>query len=145
MLSELLCAKRRKSHNLTKYCESIIKSVEIKQMAVQHYSYDQHLSQFWNHLVKYFRTGRPIQTDNSNGIGGGRTTLVCGGVCSNNVRYCIVVYEKDLLVVWWYLFRYCQIFLLWCMTKTSGLCGVWWCLFRYCQIFLLWCMTKTSG
>ena len=74
MLSKLLCAKRRKSHNSTKYCESIIKSVEIKQMAVQHYSYDQHLSQFWNHLVKYFRTGRPIQTDNSNGIGGGRTT-----------------------------------------------------------------------
>ena len=75
MLSKLLCAKRRKSHNSTKYCESIIKSVEIKQMAVQHHSYDQHLSQFWNHLVKYFRTGRPIQTDNSNGIGGGRTTL----------------------------------------------------------------------
>ena len=74
MLSKLLCAKRRKSHNSTKYCEGIIKSVEIKQMAIQHYSYDQHLSQFWNHLVKYFITGRPIQTDNSNGIGGGRTT-----------------------------------------------------------------------
>ena len=84
MLSKLLCAKRRKSHNSTKYCESIIKSVEIKQMAVQHHSYDQHLSQFWNHLVKYFRTGRPIQTDNSNGIGGGRTTRQPNNKNDNN-------------------------------------------------------------
>ena len=74
MLSKLLCAKRRKSHNSTKYCESIIKSAGIKQMAIQHHRYDQHLSQFWKHLVTYFRTGRPIQTNNSNCIGGGRTT-----------------------------------------------------------------------
>ena len=75
MLSKLLCAKRRKSHNSTKYCESIIKSAGIKQMAIQHHRYDQHLSQFWKHLVTYFRTGRPIQTNNSNCMGGGRTTL----------------------------------------------------------------------
>ena len=74
MLSKLLCAKRRKSHNSTKYCESIIKSAGIKQMAIQHHRYDQHLSQFWKHLVTYFRTGRPIQTNNSNCMGGGRTT-----------------------------------------------------------------------
>ena len=76
MLSKLLCAKRRKSHNSTKYCESIIKSAGIKQMAIQHHRYDQHLSQFWKHLVTYFRTGRPIQTNNSNCMGGGRTTRV---------------------------------------------------------------------
>ena len=74
MLSKLLGAEKQKFHNSTRYCESIIKFAGIKQIAVQPHMYDQHLSQFWKYLVKYFRTGRPIQTDNSNGMGGGRTT-----------------------------------------------------------------------
>ena len=78
MLSKLLGAEKQKFHNSTRYCESIIKFAEIKQIAVQPHWYDQHLSQFWKHLLKYFRTGRPIQTDNSNGMGGDRTTLTLG-------------------------------------------------------------------
>ena len=99
MLSKLLCAKRRKSHNSTKYCESIIKSAGIKQMAIQHHRYDQHLSQFWKHLVKYFRTGRPIQTNNSNCIGAGRTTHIHYTPISIKSRLLLIIFilQRQLL------------------------------------------------